>query len=151
MRFGSEARGNSASALRLVRVHAGRTERRDVIRLVDEMDTEVSEGRYHGMVDLDMKLHETMCQMSGHRRLHKVWSRMADQLRTFFAAADLHYDDRQLVERHRVLITAVASGDQDNPRSGRADLSSFMISDGGHGQSEPPPLESLRRLRCWYR
>ncbi len=80
--------------------------------LVDQMSEAISQGEYDALVDLDMRLHETICQFCGHSRLYGAWLRVADQLRSFFAAADQLYDDQQITERHRVLVAAIASTDR---------------------------------------
>ncbi len=80
--------------------------------LIDQMDDALGRGDSEAVVDLDMQLHEAICLFCGHRRLYESWSRVADQLRSFFAAADQLYEDRQITERHRELVAAIASGDK---------------------------------------
>ncbi len=80
--------------------------------LVDQMGEALGRGDFDAIVDLDMQLHETICRFCGHSRLYEAWLRVADQLRSFFAAADQLYDDRQITERHRELVESIASGDK---------------------------------------
>jgi DNA-binding GntR family transcriptional regulator len=81
--------------------------------IIDEMREAVANGDMWAVVDLDMRLHQTICEFSGHGRLYISWVRMGDLLRTFFAAARPLYDDYQVTERHIVLVDAIASGDKE--------------------------------------
>ncbi len=65
------------------------------------------------LVDFEMKFHEQICFYSNHSRLYKVWMQMGNQLRTFFAAADIFFEPGIYVTRHRELVESITSGDKE--------------------------------------
>jgi DNA-binding GntR family transcriptional regulator len=81
--------------------------------IVGEMEAANNRNDLWMAVALDVKLHETICRMSGHRRLFQAWARITDQLRAFLAAAERHLSNRhELIDRHNDLIDAIASGNR---------------------------------------
>lgn len=80
--------------------------------IVDEMRRAVAQRDLVALVDLDMGIHQTLCELSGHSRLYEVWMRMNRQLRIFFATAERLYEDWEIIERHERLLEAIASGDR---------------------------------------
>lgn len=81
--------------------------------LIDEMRDALRGDERESIVELDMELHESLCQFCGHTRLYEAWRRIADQLLSFLAAADQLYDDSQIIERHLTLVDAIASGNRE--------------------------------------
>jgi DNA-binding GntR family transcriptional regulator len=59
---------------------------------------------------LDMRFHERMCELSGMSRLVAAYRGLGYQLRSYFTAADYHYDDRDLVENHEELVRVIEAG-----------------------------------------
>ena len=81
--------------------------------LIDELKIALDEGTRWKVADLDLHLHLTIVRFCGHSRLYKAMSNIADQLRSFFAAADGLIEDHQVTERHRTLVAALSSGNKE--------------------------------------
>lgn len=82
--------------------------------IIQEIKGALQQSDKWRVVQLDMRFHELMCALSGHSRLTKAWLRMSDQLHSFFAAADHLYEDKQIIERHQLLVDAIASGSRED-------------------------------------
>jgi len=80
--------------------------------VIDEMKESLQNKNKLPISNLDMKLHETICRLTGHSRLYEAWSRMGTQLKSFFLAADPLYNDEQMINRHVELVEVIASGDK---------------------------------------
>lgn len=60
----------------------------------------------------DIRFHQTICELSGHRRLLEVWLTLQDQVRLFIAMEEESYRGRdQLLKVHYPLMEAIKSGD----------------------------------------
>lgn len=63
-------------------------------------------------VEEDYKFHRLICEMSGNRRLLKVFDDLASELRTVIGLIGRLYDDpRRIAELHEPLLAAIESGD----------------------------------------
>ena len=82
--------------------------------VIQEIERALQQSDKWRVVQLDMRFHELMCKLSGHSRLTKAWLRMSDQLRSFFAAVDHLYEDKQIIERHQLLVDAIGSGSKED-------------------------------------
>lgn len=80
--------------------------------VIEEMEKAQRQSERWRLVGLDIRFHELICRMSGHSRLYKAWSRMGDQLRSYFAAADYLLEDTQIIHSHKQLIAAISGGDE---------------------------------------
>jgi len=60
----------------------------------------------------DMRFHQTICELAGHRRLLETWLTLQDQLRSFIAIEEESYrGGDQLLKVHYPLMEAIKSGD----------------------------------------
>lgn len=67
-----------------------------------------------GFVDLDLRLHEALCELSCHRRLLNVWRSLNAQLRVFlFWKEQIYKDLMDAVDKHLPILDALDRGDGD--------------------------------------
>ncbi len=81
-------------------------------RAFDALETAVREDRRADATDADFRIHRTIVEMSGHRRLIADHGRLLLQVRfqmTHIGFSPRNYADQ--VEDHRALTEAVAGGD----------------------------------------
>lgn len=60
---------------------------------------------------LDMRFHETMCELTGYPRLLNAWRVLGVQLRSYFAVAQYFFDDESFAGNHERLIEVIEAGD----------------------------------------
>lgn len=99
-------------AARLAAQRATEAERAGLRRAFGELEAAVRGDRHEDATDADFLIHHTIAAMSGHRRLIEEHAKLLLQVRfqmTHIGFTPRNYDD--LVEDHRALIEAVASGD----------------------------------------
>ena len=69
-------------------------------------------GRKVGALSADMRFHQTICELSGHRRLFDMWLTLQDQLRSFIALEEHSYEEAdQLLKTHYPVMEAIRNGD----------------------------------------
>jgi DNA-binding GntR family transcriptional regulator len=68
--------------------------------------------RNEALVSEDMRFHQTICELTGHRKLLEMWLTLKDQLMLFVALEEHSYDQpNQLVRAHYPVMEAIKSGD----------------------------------------
>ena len=69
-------------------------------------------GDASGVLQLDVKFHETVCEISGNRVLLRLWTSLGPHAWTLFSGAQQRgYDLPALAERHNSVLAALQSGD----------------------------------------
>jgi len=69
-------------------------------------------GRKVGALSADMRFHQTICELSDHRRLFDMWLTLQDQLRSFIALEEHSYEEAdQLLKTHYPVMEAIRNGD----------------------------------------
>ena len=75
------------------------------------MEKTAREGKADKVVTMDMKFHQTICELSGHRKLLEIWLTLERQLRTFITLEEhLYKDPSDLVKTHYPVIRDIKSG-----------------------------------------
>lgn len=86
-------------------------DRRALERVLRAMRSAVEAGNRKRMLDLDFEFHRTIVEMSGHKRLMEMWSKIAVQTRLFLTMTDqFHHDLDGLLAIHEPLAEAILSG-----------------------------------------
>jgi DNA-binding GntR family transcriptional regulator len=81
-------------------------------RQVGELLKAAESGNAHKTHALDLRLHRTIWEMSGHRRLLQILSSMHASILTYMLVApDGHKTLTEYVAPHTALVDAIASGD----------------------------------------
>lgn len=63
------------------------------------------------MISEDLRFHQTICEMSGHRKLLDVWSNLENQLQVFLTIEkNLFENSYQFVTTHHPILEAIKSG-----------------------------------------
>ncbi|MBW2410878.1 MAG: GntR family transcriptional regulator [Deltaproteobacteria bacterium] len=63
------------------------------------------------MISEDLRFHQTICEMSGHRKLLDVWLNLENQLQIFLTIEkDLFENSYQYVTTHHPILEAIKSG-----------------------------------------
>ncbi len=80
--------------------------------IVDRMIRRATENHRPDQTNLDLKFHETICMLSGNRKLLEAWQRLSTQLRTILAFKTLVFDDTQFIPRgHQRVVDAIRRRD----------------------------------------
>lgn len=70
-----------------------------------------------GMIEADLRFHETLCHASNHQRLIAVWDSMSAQVRAFVSLSNRQYlTPANLVARHKALLEAIRSQQAEKAR-----------------------------------
>lgn len=86
-------------------------DRRTLERVLRAMRSAVETGNRKRMLELDFEFHRTVVDMSGHKRLSEMWSRIAVQTRLFLSMTDqFHHDLDGLLAIHEPLAEAILAG-----------------------------------------
>jgi DNA-binding GntR family transcriptional regulator len=104
-------------AAAIVAAHPDRVEL--VSRLQTALDAlEAASGSIKHMVEVDMALHRTLCELTGNPTLLRTWEALAGSIRMsiMFAGADQALSNMS-VPRHQEVIDAIATGDPDLARA----------------------------------
>ncbi len=84
---------------------------RKLERVLRSMRSAVESDNRKRMLELDFEFHKTIVEMSGHKRLAEMWSRLAVQTRLFLSMTDqFHHDLDGLLSIHEPLATAILAG-----------------------------------------
>lgn len=82
--------------------------RRQLNRLLETAES----GDNAAVVEEDLRFHLLLCELSGNKRLHRVFSELAGELRLIIALIGQIYDDPdRLAQTHRPLLEAIETGD----------------------------------------
>ena len=68
------------------------------------------------VIDVDLRFHRRICELSGNRRLLQAWLNLSYQLSAFIAMEDQLYGDEtpaQVFERHYVIFESIKKGNPD--------------------------------------
>lgn len=85
--------------------------RKSLERVLRAMRSAVEAGNRKRMLELDFEFHRTIVEMSGHKRLAEMWSRLAVQTRLFLSMTDqFHHDLDGLLSIHEPLAEAILAG-----------------------------------------
>lgn len=80
--------------------------------IVDEMRKQASQDARSDQNHLDLKFHETICELSGNRKLVEAWQRMSAQVRMVLALKNLVYNDAQTIPQgHQRVVDAIRRRD----------------------------------------
>ncbi|MEZ5775275.1 MAG: GntR family transcriptional regulator [Hyphomicrobiaceae bacterium] len=86
-------------------------DRRTLERVLRAMRSAVEAGNRKRMLELDFEFHRTIVEISGHKRLMEMWSRLAVQTRLFLTMTDqFHHDLDGLLSIHEPLAEAILAG-----------------------------------------
>ncbi len=93
----------------------GRAQKKEIAVLqaiVDQMRKQASEDIVPDPNQLDLKFHETICEMSGNHKLLEAWQRLSTQIRMVLALKNLvNNDARTIADGHQRVIDAIRKGD----------------------------------------
>jgi DNA-binding GntR family transcriptional regulator len=82
--------------------------------ILADMQKAANEQKVDKVISEDMRFHRTICELSGHRKLLKMWLTLQDQIKSFIAREEYFYGQSdQLVETHYPVIGAIKSGDSE--------------------------------------
>lgn len=82
--------------------------------LVERIDTAVKEQDSQAMVELDLRFHQFLVQLSGHRILMEMWARIYDRLTIYMLRRRVLFNAAGTLTRlHRDLLDELKSGDPD--------------------------------------
>lgn len=82
--------------------------------IYDEMKAVACTGDLSALVEKDVEFHHEICRLSGNRRLLKVWSSLASQVRLFLILADqVFFEPDFIVETHTATLEAMHKKDPD--------------------------------------
>jgi DNA-binding GntR family transcriptional regulator len=80
-------------------------------RVLRAMRPAVETGNRRRMLELYFEFHRTIVEMSGHKRLAGMWSRLAVQTRLFLSMTDqLRHNLDELLSIHEPLAEAILAG-----------------------------------------
>ena len=80
--------------------------------LVDAMTRTVSAQNLSKLISLDLNFHRTICELSGHKRLLKIWLTLENQMRALFAVEERFYGEyARLVRGHGPIFEAIEQKD----------------------------------------
>lgn len=80
--------------------------------LLQAMRTAAQTGNRARLTELDFDFHRTVIEISGHRRLMDVYSRLEGQTRMFLRLTDKFYQNPlDIIELHEPLVNAICNGD----------------------------------------
>ncbi|MCX5518759.1 GntR family transcriptional regulator [Kaistia defluvii] len=86
--------------------------RRALEALLQAMRTAAQSGNRARLTELDFDFHRTVIEISGHRRLMDVYSRLEGQTRMFLRLTDKFYQNPlDIIELHEPLVNAICNGD----------------------------------------
>ena len=79
--------------------------------IVDDMVQASEDENIDKMISEDLRFHQTICEMSGHRKLLDVWLNLENQLQIFLTIEkDLFENSYQYVTTHHPILEAIKSG-----------------------------------------
>jgi DNA-binding GntR family transcriptional regulator len=80
--------------------------------LCDVMQRCAGDGDSAGLLQVDVKFHQAICEISGNRVLLRLWTSLGPHAWTLFSGAQQRgYGLPALAERHRDVLAALQSGD----------------------------------------
>jgi DNA-binding GntR family transcriptional regulator len=84
--------------------------------IVDEMKSQVPDGDVVTLSDLDMRFHETIVRLAGHKRLLDAWLSLIDQIRLLSRRViKTQYPDFDVVaKRHQLLLDVLCNGTEED-------------------------------------
>lgn len=92
------------------RIDDGKIKRLDAI--LTEMQQAADDHNFEKMVSMDMRLHHTIFEFSGNRRLLQLWITLEGQIKSFIALEEYFYEQPQeLVETHYPVMEAIRKAD----------------------------------------
>ena len=99
-------------AVRLVVAKSSPAELKKLHLLVDAMTRTVAAQNLSKMISLDLNFHRTICELSGHKRLLKIWLTLENQMRALFAVEERFYGEyARLVRGHGPIFEAIREKD----------------------------------------
>jgi DNA-binding GntR family transcriptional regulator len=82
--------------------------------VVKEMKAVSKKGNLQAIIDVDLKFHRTLCELSENKVLLEAWSAISNRLRAFIANGDgLYGEDTPEVTlgTHYPIVDAIKNGD----------------------------------------
>jgi DNA-binding GntR family transcriptional regulator len=79
-------------------------------RIVDEMEDAAADGDLRSVVDADVRFHEVVLELSEQPHTTQIWRSISPRMRVYFYRYDRDRDLFGVVEEHRNLHAALASG-----------------------------------------
>lgn len=79
-------------------------------RIVDEMEDAAADGDLRSVVDADVRFHEVVLELSELPHTTQIWRSISPRMRVYFYRYDRDRDLFGVVEEHRNLHAALASG-----------------------------------------
>lgn len=74
------------------------------------------ENDFGAYVDSDLQFHQSICELSGHKRLLDVWRNLEHQMRSFIMFADQPYESEapmEIYREHSMVFEAIKNRDTD--------------------------------------
>ncbi len=98
-----------AKALRIM----GDSELAELSKIVWQMERAAARKDLEGVVEADLRFHESVLEMSGLPHTVQVWRCIAPRIRAYFRRFDENQDLQAVVAEHRELFDALVVGKED--------------------------------------
>jgi DNA-binding GntR family transcriptional regulator len=83
-----------------------------LISIVEKMQKAADKEKLEEVINEDIRFHQTICELSGHRKLLEMWMMLQDQIK-YFITMEEYFNDQSnvLVEPHYRILEALKGGD----------------------------------------
>ena len=92
----------------------GDAELAELNKVVWQMERAATRNEIDGVVDADLRFHESVLEMSGQPHTVQVWRSIDSRIRAYFYRFDRDRDLHSIVAEHRELFDALVAGNEDN-------------------------------------
>ena len=97
-------------ALRII----GDSQLAELNKVVWQMGRAASRNEIDGVVEADLRFHESVLEMSGQPHTVQVWRSIESRIRAYFYRFDRDRDLQSIVAEHRELFDALVAGQEDD-------------------------------------
>ncbi len=92
----------------------GDPELAELNKVVWQMERAASRNEIDGVVEADLRFHESVLEMSGQPHTVQVWRSIESRIRAYFYRFDRDRDLQSIVAEHRELFDALVAGQEDS-------------------------------------
>ena len=99
-------------AVRILMSKHNETTIEKLISILEKMQKASDKENLEEVINEDIRFHQTICELSGHRKLLEMWMMLQDQIRYFITIEEyFNVHSSVLVEPHYLIIEALKGGD----------------------------------------